>query len=406
MADLGLYAGKTILMDVTYDTMGANVPLTSPLSGSTTQGSSTARVTPNSIDSCTLDTGYAADGYILEITPPLVNTNGVLSYPDVQISFVVDGKPMSNYQVIDGSYMGNMFPRPVKTYGGFAAQRTLGISTKGVADKIIKRKSLQRNIPMKLTGLKANQSYAINVTSQAGWGATGTVITPLRVKLIGDLWGPNEFALYGGALSALNAPNNIQVAKDGLNAFAETYSFPYGLDTKNFVKLPGGRDQGTMKINKVIKYASNAQEIGVSGNYAFTNIQSLKGNPTNIANTDQDLGDNFIDSNSFFDYEYLGVRMAQGVFGSWGFLVNGTVVPLTTQNGFPVSYGDNDSQYGQVQPQLSQSDIFFPLPDVKNLVDMSVYKAGVTPFFSGVGNTSAIAAGNVTIMKGGVLVEA
>lgn len=405
MADPSKWNQRTVLMDVTYTKMDANVPLTSPLSGSKTSGNSTAQVTPNSIESCSIDSGYAADGYILEITPPVTwnSTNQAFSTPDVEVTFVVDGKPMTNYQVIDGSATGNMFPRQAKTFQG--KQRTLGTSLRSVADKLIKGQRIPRNIPLLVTGLKANQSYQVTVTSQAGWGVSDTVVTPLRVVLRGDLWGQNEFLLYGAALNALNHNMNINVAKDGLGAYLNTYFFPTALDTKSFVTLPGGSNQGATKINKLIKYATNAQEIGVSGNYAFTNSQSLKGNPSNIVDENHDLGDNFIDSRNFFNYEYLGIRLAAGVFGSWGFLVNGSVVPLTTQNGMPVSYGDNDWQYGNAQPQLSQSDLYLPLPDVRELVDMMSYKSGVTPFFSGVGNTNPVAAGSVTIVKGGVLVE-
>ena len=401
------YKSTAMLLDVTCTALGATQTIQSPQSGSLTQGTGVIQVSSNSLASTALTNGYLADGYVLEIVSP-VDADG--TYPDVDITFLVDGKNLQDYIMIDGSMDGNMFPRAISTVGKKSVK--LGESTRWALAKIAQSQGRSNPIPrlpLRITGLKASSSISIIVSSTAGWGQNGTVQVPLRVMLKGDLFQASDLTALAPFWSGVDAGgvaySSILLGVDPFNPVSiPSLDIGGPLSAATWTSLPGGVRQGATKVWRRLTYAKNGNATGTSGIYTFTQQQSMQGQQTNVVDQQHDLGDDFSLNNNVMVWEELGYRLSQNVAAYIGFRINGDIVPQDTPQGTPISQNVNDFQYGTVQPQRPESGLYFPLPDARNLARVIGIKNSVVPFISTAGTTS-IAAGNVKVAKGGVLIE-
>ena len=211
------YSSKVTIADWTITAMGPNGQWQSPPAASQTQsvqGTSSGWITPNTITSTNVPTGYVWDAFELEVIPP-VDYNG--TYPDAEFHFVLDGVDMKSYQLIDGQYQYNMFPRKANTIG--QKQVKLGFSLLDDLLAIQQGKTI-KNLPLRATGLKIANSINIIVNSVAGWGQnSNTAEVPMRVILKGNI-------IPISKLSGLNAfwlqNNSFSFKRDGFPTIVGT----------------------------------------------------------------------------------------------------------------------------------------------------------------------------------------
>lgn len=384
------YRSRPVLLDVTVPAMAPNGNIQSPSAGSYSKGGSTIQVTTNSINSLNVVTGNLYDATELEIISP-VDANG--TFPDVEITFTVDNTDLKGTLVIDGSADTNMFPVKKNMVG----QRyiKLGMSLRDLLSK----GQIVPNLPVLATGLKVKNSITVTVSSVAGWGQTGTALTPMRIVLRGDILTAGDIDQYTGLY---NASSSVSLQTLGSHPFFIPNLQVPSLSSA-WQTLPGGGKQTNTKINRRFTYSSNQAQITTANNFVFSQLPSVQGSQGNVLDSQHDLGDDFTQNANAFLYKEFGLRLAAGVQGYLGFRIDGTIVPQETPQGTPVSTGWNDFQYGSVQPLRTESNLYYPIPDSKNFVDLLVYGQAVAPFFRAAG--SDIAIGDVTIVKGGVQIE-
>lgn len=383
------YKSKSVLLDVTVNKINAGATITTPTSSTSSVGGAYG-VTVNSILTSALARGYVADALEIDIISPVDSTGG---YPDVQIVPINGSKNLQDIMVFDGSVDGNMMPRAKNSAG--VKKVILGYSTR---NELLKSGGNGKNIAQRITGIKVTNSLSLAVTSQAGWGNSGTATTPLRVIVRGELLDSTDLQefqnLYRG---------QVAFKRMGVPAFFADHTISGPITTKTWGELPGGNSQKGVKINRRFAYAYNSQTASVSVQYPFSEQSAFGGNTAFINNQINDLGMDFKASNNAFLYTHLGLRIPSGSSGYFGFKVDGTVVPQDNMAGTPVFAGTNEFEYGSVAPQRSESGLYYQMPTVDNLADMLVYQNSVVPIFTPTG--SAISANDMSVAIGGVLIQ-
>ncbi len=378
------YQSRAVLLDVTIPSLAEGATIQSPTTGSRTVSSSVAQVSNNSILSTAVDRGYVADATIVEIIPPLDSAGNPV---DCAITFTNGKTNLEDTIMIDGSAGGNMFPRALVTVG--SKQVRLGYSIREVVAKG------SRNMPMLITGIKITDSLTIRVSSVAGWGVNGTAVTPLRVIVKGDVYGTDE-------INSLTSFYNPTVSLNYPPAGAVSFIHEGILTASTFGTLPGGDKQKSIRINRRFTYAYNNQATVGNSMYVFSQQQSLQGNEQNVVDQQHDLGDDFTGTQNLFLWQELGIRLASGISATAGLRADGVIVPQDTQFGTPLSYHVNDFQYGDAQPQRSNSGEYFAMPSSSLLAKMLVEDNGVAPFIV---TTASVDANQISMAKGGVLIQ-
>lgn len=388
------YPVSSLLFDQTCTALAANSNITSPTSGTKTVGTSTIGATQYSISSSSVPPSEYWDLTDIIIDPP-VDAGGTT--PDVYLTWTVDNKDLSTYQVMDASADGNFFPDPNNTVALRAIR--LGLPLYDVLWDAAHGKPMA-NIPLYTTGFKAKNSITVTVYTTAGWGQNGTVVSPLRIRG------------YGRRLTAAQL-DDLTLTWNQYSRVSKLIAPGQGIELSNLMAgdvlskawqtLPGGGLQQQVKINRRFTFASNNATITTSNSFAFTQDNALQGTDANVIDPKHDLGDNFSSNSNVFLYNEFGVKLAQGVEGYVAYAINNNLVPQDTQQGTPISYSKNPFAYGSVQPQRTDSNLYYPLPSARRLVQLMVAGQGVVPVFKAAG--SNIDAGGVTIAKGGVLIE-
>lgn len=378
-----------ILMDVTIDKMQADGSFTPPRTGSRTSGNSHGSVTTNSINSLNAATGNLYDVTACTIFSP-VDADG--SFPDAEFYFVIDGTSTEDVMVIDASADGNMFPFFKQTVG----QRTVKF---GFSLRDVLARGGMKNMPIYVTGLKANGSVDITVKSTAGWGQNGTVKSPLRIVAHGDTLTANDIDKYTDAFNANTAANLTAIGLPAAYASVD----PVGSLSQSWQALPGGVKQTGTKINRSFRHASNQKEITTSNAFTFSDLNTLQGNDGNVSDPQHDLGFDFTQNGNIYVAKEFGLRLPAATQGYLAYRINGTLVPQDTSDGTFVTTGSNQFQFGSVQPLRTASNEYYPLPYADQFVDLLVANAGVAPTFKSASGTIAI--GDVEIVQGGVLIQ-
>lgn len=403
MADFTVYKSISVLADVTVSQMTAGATVISP----TTPGASTASnanivVTPNTITSSDLSPGYVADARIIEIISPIDNAAATTVYPDVEITFVNGGDSLKSTLLIDGSFLTNMFARKKVTHG--SRQIVLGFSVR----ELLQWNAIhpnpndphhKSNMPMSMTGIKITKGINVEVTSTSGWGNNGAVQVPLRVIVKGEKYLASDLAPFANAYDG-----QIQLSYPGVPQFTAFHVINGPVSASTWASLPGGVNQvGNVKVFRALNYAYNNLATSTSSPFVFSQITNVGGNQNNVKDTAHDLGNDFTIDNNMFLWQHLGFRIPSGQ-ATVGFKVGNQVVPQDSMNGAAISYGVNDYQYGDGNPQAA-AGTYYALSEADSLAQMMVYKNAVAPFIATVG-TTAYAANTASVAKSGILVKA
>lgn len=388
MAEWTEYLAKSVILDVQVTQIDANQELQSPKSG--TNGG--IQITPIWNQTTNVPNGYMWDVTDLEIISP-VDANG--TFPDCQITIYNGTTKLDHIIIIDGSVAGNMFPRGVLTIG--AKRHRLGIPLRSLLWANAQNPGSVSNMALLATGIKVTSSITIAVKSTAGWGNSGTAVTPLRVIMKGDKIKETDIIplsnFYNGQIRITQPPTNV------FNA-VHVPKFPF--TASNWGTLPGGDSQGGVNVFKRVVYAYNNAATSSGANFIFSQQNQLNGTDSNVVDQQHDLGFDFTTGNSAFLLTDFGVNTSANVY--FGYRLNNVTVPQDTPNGTALSAGVNDFQYGSVQPQLSNSGRYYTMHDSEKFLKFLVYKSTAVPFINQ-GTYSSIAANDVSVALSGVLVQ-
>lgn len=397
MAGSTSYKNLRLLLDVSVTQLNAGTSAQSPITGSTTLTNSDIKITANSILSTQVNPGEVWDARIVRVTSPVDNASATNQYPDCYFTFYNGASDLQNQIMIDASYYGNMFPRENTTDG--QRQVLLGLAMDDVLMRNMLNPGSVQNIPLLITGIKVTSSLTVYVTSTAGFGNNGSVVTPLRIQVYGEVYDDSDLAVFARGYNGtmfLNVPPSAP--------FVGVHTPAGPLSTKTISSYPGGLSQSGLRVYRRITYAYNNAATGTSNIFPFTQINSLQGVPANVVDPQHDLGDDFTQNNDVFDWQQFGLRLPANASAYVGFKVGSLIVPLSTQFGNPVSYHNNPYQYGQAQPQRASSDLYYAMPEATKLAKILVHKNAVVPFVSTNGLTS-LAANTVSIAKSGVQIS-
>ena len=403
MADYTVYKSISVLADVTVSQITGGATVISP----TTPGASTASnanivVTPNTITSSDLAPGYVADARIIEIISPVDNSASANVYPDVELTFVNGGESLKSTLLIDGSFLTNMFARKKVTHG--SRQIVLGFSVRELLLWNMAHPNRQDplhkgNMPMSMTGIKVTKGLNVEVTSTNGWGNNGAVQVPLRVIVKGEKYLASDLVPFANAYDG-----TIKLNYPGVPEFNAFHVINGPVSAATWASLPGGVNQvGTVKVFRNLNYAYNALATGTSTPFVFSQITNVGGNQNNVKDTAHDLGNDFTIDKNMFLWQHLGFRIPSGQ-AYVGFKVGNQVVPQDSMFGAAVSYGVNDYQYGDADPQ-GAAGTYYAMSEADTLAQMMVYGNAVAPFIATVGTVS-YAANTASVAKSGILVKA
>lgn len=396
MASPTQFAVKSVVLDVTVEGLDAGQTLTSPQSGSSTSGTNgSIKVTTNSIDSTSLSAGYAWDLTDLYVVSPQASDG---TFPDVQFTIINNTTNLSDTLYLDGSNKGNIFPRADYTKG--LQHIVLGFPLRELLIKGAARGGVS-NLPLKATGIKvASGGLAVEVTSTAGWSSPNV---PMRIIGVADVLQDADLA----ALDGLGYNGAIDIKVPGFPEFQTVHTIN-GPISQNWNALPGGNHQGSVKVSRRINFAYNNAAVSATGVYIFSGLNGLRGASGNIASTKNDLGDYFVGSGSAFLWQEFGVNLyATGTEARVAMQVNQMNVPQDTQHGTPISTGWNKFAYAAIATNgqgSASSDEYLRVPPVTRLGQFLAFQNGVAPVIYS-GNGSSISANDVSVVKGGVLIN-
>lgn len=385
MAQPYAYPMKQILLDVTVTALTAGAIHTTAVTGTLTDNSGTSAITQTgsllSINSTALASLFG-DATDLIIYPPVAAAG---TFPDVQLWPYVDGIDIGDKQVFDGSAPGNMMPNPANTIG----QRHVAL---GIAYREAVLNGM-KNLPLKVTGLKAIRQYQFRVQSSAGWTTTDQ---PLRIVLLGDKLDAAAVAAiaqqgYQGAFSHRVA--GFQGLQNQVHTLAGG-----PLNVNNWTSLPGGNSQGAMKIFRFFRNAYNAAATSASGQFILSNQNSVQGAQGNVAGDNYDLGFDYSSNGKYLAITEAGIR-AGANSGYWGVKVEDTYLP--DGRGIIVTQNANPWAYGNVQPQRASSNEYFALP--RSPFPVVAYQNKLAFFLQA--NGTAESANATSVAVGGIQVE-
>lgn len=395
MADWTQFSSRPILADFTVDGLDANGSITSGTSGTVTKGTNgSISVTPGSVNSTAVPTGYAWDALEMEIISPQASDG---TSPDATVTILNGTTNLQETLYIDGSNKGNMFPYPTYTKG--LQRLVFGFSARDLLTKAINRGGVS-NLPLKMTGLKVTESLRVTVASTAGWSSPKV---PMRIIIRGDI-------LSDATLRELDrAPydGTIDLSIPGFPRYQNVHVVN-GPISQNWSALPGGVHQGSVKVNRRITFAYNNAQVPANGQLILSQLNALRGNDANVVASENDLGDYFKNTNNAFLWQEFGVNLyAAGAVANIAMVVDGTNVPQDTVNGTYASFGHNDFAYGAIATNgqgPNTSSEYLRVGPATRLGQFLAFQNGVVPAIAS-GNSTAITANQVSVVKGGVLIS-
>ena len=348
-----------------------------------------------------LPSGIVADALYVQVTPCIVSddSTGVLSYPDLNWWFTVDGNnDLQKFMNFDGSYATNMLPNKSQTRGEKFV--VLGQSLRRLLKGVQAGKG-RRNIPMLATGVKYVSELHIKARSTAGFpGAGKTVIQPGRIRVWGERYNQNQLDQFASVYPTVNsfARNDMRRQIEGLAPVAGVQS---GIVSQaNWISLPGGYGQSGAIVNRYFNYAQNLLATTANTAYALTNSQQAGGNKGQVG-LQNDLGFPFGATNGnsaqvsdAVILQEFGVASGIANIGFVGLDFGGTLVP--EGQGWPIDSVVNDLVYGQT----SESGVWYALGGLPGDIVLAGENAAV--FIQD--NGTPVAANAATVAVGGVRV--
>lgn len=379
-------------------------------SGTNSVGTSTSVVVKAPNGSTAPPTGYAYNVYDLEFDSP-IDADG--STPDVTIRFQI-GEKAINTLVLQGGHTHNMFPAPSALVGD---ERRVKFSDpmRWAMDQW-SRGNTVANAPFRLTGLKVptDQALYATVSSQAGWGQSGTPIKPLTITLFTEVLRNEDLSQFQSLLASVGS--RFSVNRPPFGALSGNYVVGKTVDTGTIDALMGGTNQtGPIQINRKITYAQNATPILTTGQFGYSNLNAVggaSGNVANILGSDQDLGDNYTSSSSSkaFVWQQFGVRFANSLIGNGAYpavwiamYVNNHFWPDMYDKGILITALDNPFHYGARYPYVG-GGLYVPLRSSDRLLSLIDYHNAVVPVASAEGLTQ-LPANALTVVKAGIQID-
>jgi len=379
---------------------------TAPLAPGTTKTyrTSSAEITPNTINASTTTGDSAYELVSLEIIPPR-NSQGV--YEDLrQVWILADNKPLQHYINVPGWGWTLMTPLRNQVWGGPHLFLPFGMPFWQTVRQ-------SGNHPILNTTIKFRRSIQVAVSTV--YGTTGAY------RIIGK-----GFAYSAAALANLgprwNDSVSVQTTDRAINsqpALTFTFSRPGPISLSTWTAMPGGRDQTTIKINPYWRFAFNANTTQPQAAYSFSTSTAVAGGDQNVENDFQDLGFVFAENQNAFLLQGFGVRGVPAPPGSppssyptsvvpgenlarAGWWVDGNLVPEVMGNqGFFLTPGVNDFSWGSLAPQIALDNVFQPIRRYPG--ELLIYGQNAVPFIGG--NGAGVPAYSTVVAVKGVLVE-
>jgi hypothetical protein len=366
--------------------------------------------TPNTITSSTTTGANAYEVVQMEVVPPR-NSQG--QFEDLrEIWLVVDGgSTIQHYINVPGFGWTLMTPLVNQVWGGPRFAVPFGLPFW----QTIRQKGANPNHPILNTTIKFAKSIQVAVRSV--YGVTGAY----RIILKGYQ--------YSAALLANLAPqwqDTVYVqtprrAVTGKPALSFTFARPGPISLETWTALPGGQNQGAIKINPYWRFAFNANATQAQNPYTFSIHGEVAGAPGNVENTYQDLALVFAENTNAFILRGFGVRGVPAPPGTpvaglgyptsvvpgqnWarlGWWVDGTLVPEVIGNqGLFATTNVDDYTFGSLQPQIALDNVFQPLRRFPG--ELLIMGENAAPFVGA--NGSPIPAYAVVAAYTGVLIE-
>jgi hypothetical protein len=404
MANWTSYFPTVLLADFEVSKIGAGVEVTANATGTTTPSSATQVTIPSvGFLGSAIDASHVAEATYAVISSP-IDSEGTM--PDVRISFALDDKDQKGTLLLDGQASSNMMPDANSTVG--EKRIYFGQPLIPYLKLLAKSGRLEGtvNLPMQITALKYRKSIVPIIYSAAGWGQNGAAINPLRIRVYGKKYNVSQLAEVA-ALIPSTMP--MQLSAGSVAPFVAPYMFNVSsgsFDANAFTALPGGPDQGVMKVTRFFRYARNGQATSISTPFVLSNREAVGGQQNNIANSSNDLGFIFSGDKDALWVQEIGLRLENGAQGTFGWRVGGESIPAesTTTYGTPVSYNANPFLFGNVQPARSSSNLYTTMKPMADFFPLLVHRTDAAPFVSTQG-TAVIEAGDLEVAVGGIYIE-
>lgn len=359
-------------------------------------------ITPNTITSGSIAPAVVREITSIEILPPVDGSGNWEDLREVWLN--VDGSSIQHY--IDLSGVGESLMAPFRTQlvGGPSMLIPLGTPMWRVIEEG------GANMPLRATGIKYNRRIELVVHSEGG------VTGQWRVILRGWEYSPAMLAVLS---RGWNPSVNMQTFRRQVEGKpALQFTFPASQITPDtWTSLPGGVNQGSIKVMPYVHFAYNAQTTQPQQPYALTNLTTVGGASGNVESTFQDLAFEFAQNDDAFILRGFGVRGVSAYdngnpptkhntpglnLARAGWWVNGDVLPQETGNaGVFITNGVNSLHFGNAQPVLPDRGQFFPIPRFPGR--LLLYKDDAVPYIGA--GTAGIPAYSVMLALNGVLVE-
>ncbi len=359
MADRYAFQGIRRLVDVTVTQVPAGGTHTTAITGSKSDTTGKSNIT--TVGGAPVMSTAALSGDLGDLTDLILvgSVDSTGTFPDVTIQPFVDGQAQGDKITIDGSAYGNMMPGPAQAVG--MAHISLGIAF---------RKALRArmaSLPTKATGLKAKAQYQFQVSSVHGWGNAANAQSALRMIGIGDRLDTSTADAVGAELQAMlddyaagTSPYNPLAIYDkapGFAALSATFGLPAGLTSKTWTSLPGGNDQKGIEVWRFLRHAYNTVATSSGGIFPLSGVPEVGGVNGYVLDSNHDLGFNYENSTDYLRFLEFGNR--PGANQAYvGVKVNDTVLP-DSPFGFAITDGVNPWPYGNVQPQRTESGVYY-----------------------------------------------
>jgi len=391
------YASLKVLLDVTVGTLAPGATIESPTTGTKTVGTSTIKITDNTIDSTALSSQERGDALLVGVIPP-VAADG--TGPDVEFYFKADDTSLEQYALFDGSLDGNMAPMPYATVNGpmdregrFVGWFVLGKSTRALLRNVALGKPA-KDIPLQITGIKYVDKLTVVVRSSTGWDSTRLV--PMRIIVLGEKLTKE---VINSIAAGFNGTVNKQVLQREI-AGKPPLSFTHsGIPTfDNWNTLPGGTKQTGLRVHRFLRFATNGQATGAQAAFPLTKKPDLQGADANVADTAHDLGFATDRTGDALLVQGFGCRPHENQ-GFLGWLIDNEILP--DPKGWEINPRVNLFNFGSVQPLRPESGLYHPIPRYQG--ELLIYGERAVPFIAAKG--TAIPANGSKVVVDGVIVE-
>ena len=349
-----------LLTDVQILSIGANQTIQSISGQTNTEGTGVVQMTPNSVGLTAPRRNIRWDGTYLAIFPGTLAAGATA--PDLKMWVHVDDGDYGQWFYVDMTIGGNMFPRRENEKTGRVV--LLGQSMLLAAVAATRGAGVPKNMATVFTGWKIGQGVDFYFTSTVGFTAADFVEPP-TIQLYGDVYDSATLGFlqqnmpWVGDFSMQSSRRQLR----GLPTYRNTQVPTGGYSLTSWGTYSGGAAQGQVKLQRLFRHAFN--NVAVSGNTPFplTKIDSIGGAVGNVPVSQMDLGFDFTNTRNAFLLREIGRRPGAGA-GYFGLFFGGIEIsPNDTSLGTVSTTGNPRVPFGNVQPILQDSNLYFAMQD-------------------------------------------